>query len=358
MRTSQPTTFPPRRAFSANQTIVLLGCAALALAAGIYAGIRLLNQGSKAPYSTHQGVKLRADMTTRDEAALKASLAEIDELINGDNVSQAAVVSQVLSERYPDHPDVMKKRVEVLLHDGKKQEAYAAIQTYLKVVPTDAPAHFQAGVIANTLGKVEESVSHFKNACSADNGNPQYPLYLGQMFAKQRDWTQAKIYLAAAANLQPDEATAWGTLGQIALEENYLPMATQYMDRARKIDPDSLHWRVLQARILRRENKPAEALTLLNAMPDGDRWTPTVVNEAALCRAMTGDFAGAAKEHLDFLNRDTTATESAIAAARYFIQAKDTASAKQWLGYAQRANPDSAEVKSLEADIAKAESGG
>lgn len=345
-----------RRALSANHSILLLGCAALALAAGIYTGVRLLSGPGRTPYATHRGSKAVEEMNTRDVAAVRATLAEVSEMINADQIPQAGVAIRTLHDRFPDHPEVVKAYVEVLLHENKHADAYQTMLRYIELKPEDAPARFQAGMIANSLQKRSEAVEHFKSACAADKSNPQYPLYLGQMLARQRDWTQAKIYLAAAAALKPDQDIIWGTLGQIALEENSIEMARQYAHKAQTLAPDNLHWRVLQSRILRRDNQPDQAILILNALPEGDRWTPTVVNEVAICRALTGDFAGAAREHLDFLNRDTTATESAVAATRYFLQAGDLASAKQWLGFCQRANPDSPDVLALSEQVHKAES--
>ncbi|MFW5653073.1 MAG: tetratricopeptide repeat protein, partial [Planctomycetota bacterium] len=277
------------------------------------------------------------------DAALKA----VDQYLATEQLGQAEVIIKALIERDPDDLEVLDRMTEVLLSEERHEEALRVLERIVELDPENAPARFRAGLVANMENEVERSIEHFRQASLIDRGNPQYPLYLAQMYIKQHELGEAKTRLLQAIALDPMLDKAWGTLTQIALMENNPEMAQQYVDRARQLKPGFLLWKIEEAKIKRRLNEPQTALELLQALPLSERQHPLVVEQVALCWAMMNEPEKAAEVHVELLNRDPSQWTSAVAASRYFLVAGDEQQATRWLHFAQRTAPDEPEVRSL-----------
>ena len=338
----------PARESPAGNRRAVWGMAALGaalLVCGI-AAVAVLNRTQGGP-SDAAGATSDATATEALDA-LAASLDAAAQYVNADREDEAAKILEAAAEKFPDEPQVLRQLYEVRLHQSRTADAYAIIQDLIATFDRqDAELRFNAGVVANMLGKTDESIVHFQKAAELDPTNPKHPLYLAQMLIKTHEYTQAQTHLLRCIHLDPTIHQAWGTLAEINLIENQLDMAEQNLGRARKLAPEFPKWRLLEAKVLRRRGKPEEAVTLLSALPDRERYTQDVVDEIAQCWALMGSPARAAQEHVNFLNRVPDAWESAVAAARYFLVADDPDRARQWTAYAQRLAPEDAEVKRL-----------
>lgn len=122
-----------------------------------------------------------------------------------------------------------------------------------------------------------------------DRVNPKYPLYLGQIERKLGNIDAARADLIRAAALEPELAIAWGVLADMDFADNKLEMAQHYLDKALELEPVSQAWRLLQARILRRQGNPAQAALILEAMTEElNDPDPMILREQALCFGLLG----------------------------------------------------------------------
>ncbi|MFZ4574129.1 MAG: hypothetical protein ACOYN0_07010 [Phycisphaerales bacterium] len=172
--------------------------------------------------------------------------------------------------------------------DAARRDAYAAYERALAIGPRDAKLEFVAGTLASKLSNLQRAVEHYSAAQAADATEARYPLYLAQVQLRLNQDAEAKANLLIAAKLSPDTANVWGTLADVALRENKLSIALQHIRRARELEPRNVLWRVVEARALKRDNKPEEALALLIGLDDADRLEPNVTQILAESLGMLG----------------------------------------------------------------------
>ena len=214
------------------------------------------------------------------------------------------------------------------------KEAYAA---YEKAIASGEPTHaiqLAAGTVASMLGNTPRAREHFEAAQQLDKTDWKAPLFLAQMQIKQGDSLEASKNLLLAVKLKPDSAAAWGSLADLELRENKISLAAQHVAKARDLEPDSTLWRVLDARILKRDNKPSEALEVLMGLDAAQRLEPGVLQTMGECLGLLSRPADAAVLYSDASDAQPSRGDLALAAAQWWERASQPANG---LKYAQRA---------------------
>lgn len=290
----------------------------------------------------------RRTLTSKDLEQIQAGLDAVAVYISTDRLGEAGEIIDALAEEYPQQPEVMHQLVEVKLLRHHTREAYEAAKKLTSLTPNDAEAHFNAGMIADDLDELDAAISHFRAASSVDTGNPKHPLYTAQIYIKKHDYRNAQIYLLQAVHLDESQHIAWGTLAEVELLQNQVELASQHIAKARQLGPDVFKWRLVEARILRRQNKPEDALLKLNALDETLRLHKETVKESALCWALMGQPDKAAELHILRLEREPDAWDAAIAAADYLLKAEQPDEARDYFGIAKRINPDAPQVISMQ----------
>lgn len=226
------------------------------------------------------------------------------EHLRADDLEKAELLLRDAATRAPDDYEVWSLLGETLLSRGRTREAYEAYAHAASSPAAPVDLEFNAGTVANTAGLTDEALAHYERAGARRPNDARFALYLAQIQRKVGDTAAAKASLVRAANLRPDLAIAWGVLADIALQENNLPVARQHIEKARNLEPDSAQWRLIEARILRRQNDPEAAARLLLAMPD-DRLLndPAAIDEAATALAMLRRVDDAASLYLRAADR-------------------------------------------------------
>jgi tetratricopeptide (TPR) repeat protein len=243
----------------------------------------------------------------------------------------------VLRQAVEEHPAVQDLRLAyagALLAQHEIEQAYAQYEKALAIGPRDAEIEFTAGTVANMAGMVQRAQEHYAAAQTADMTDPRYPLYLGQIQLKLGQTDEARVSLLRAVHLDPDQPVAWGTLAQIALQANRVGLALRHVAKARKLEPDVLTWRLIEARALKREGKVEPALTLLLALDEQQRYRPDVLRVIGECYGLMRRPADAAANYVKASDANPTDKDLAFDAAVWQDRAGDKAAA---LKLAQRA---------------------
>ncbi|MBY0309312.1 MAG: hypothetical protein K2Q09_11270, partial [Phycisphaerales bacterium] len=172
-------------------------------------------------------------------------------------------------------------------HDRKDwASAYTAMETAIAIGPETAALHAAAGTYANAAGLLGRSIEHYTRAKQLEPKNAVHPLYLGMVQIKAGRDREAMASLVTATVLNPDLAAAWGSMGELELRNNQLGLALQHLERARAIQPESLKWRVAEAKVHKRQNEPQRALDLLVNLPEKERYSAEAVSVVADALAM------------------------------------------------------------------------
>lgn len=223
-------------------------------------------------------------------------------------------------ERAPRDVDLRTLLAEALLAQGKPKEAHTQYEHAIFIADDNAELRFAAGAVASMAGMTVRAEEHFWRAQQLAPTNPKHPLYLGQVQRKLEKKDEARASFFRAATLDPNLALAWGSLAVLALDENNLSVAMNYVRKAREADPSSLTWRIVEAKILRRDNKPEEALLMLSALDERARLTdPALLEEMALCHGMLREPAKASTLYADAA--DAAVRENGPNAAEFLLAA-------------------------------------
>jgi tetratricopeptide (TPR) repeat protein len=247
---------------------------------------------------------------------------------------KAEAVLRAVAAQFPMDQEVRVAMAESMVAQKRPADAYEQYEKALAIGPREAKLEFAAGVTASSANLPERALEHFSMAQTVDPTVPAFPLNLGMIQRKLGQTDAAKASLLRAANLDPANAFAWGTLADIALSENNISIALQHVGRARALQPESKEWRLIEARAHKRRNEPEKALTLLLPMELSQRREPAIVRLIAECYAMLGRHSEAAAALGDAADANSSDAALAYDAAVAHERSGDLANA---VDFAKRA---------------------
>lgn len=225
--------------------------------------------------------------------ALPQTIQEIVEAarayMDQDKAASAEVILSAAVERFPESQMLSLLLGECLLQQDRMGEAYDFYARGIFIGPDHPEYRFVAGTLASKLGRLEDAETHYKVSQSLAPSNPKFPLYLAQVQRRAGKVDDARANLIIATKLDETLGIAWASLAAIALDENRLDVARQYVERARRLEPENAAFRIIEAKALRRDAEPERALAVLMEIPEGDRLrSPGVLLEMSLCYGMLG----------------------------------------------------------------------
>lgn len=181
--------------------------------------------------------------------------------------SEAVILAHRARQRFPEDQRI---RLQLARARTFAEQYELAVEEYLEALrigPRDPGIHSELATVANKAGRLDLALEHFEVAAAKEPSNDRYLFYLAmvQLKSGQRDKCQATLLRALRVN--PELAEAWGTLAELQFQDNNLSIASDQIARARELAPAEPRWRLVQARILIRQNKPEEAVNLLSGLP-------------------------------------------------------------------------------------------
>jgi len=236
---------------------------------------------------------LPAKPTTSGGGTLRSSSEEVAEAarlaLQRNEFSRAEALLREGVRTYPAEQTLRLMYGEALLAVKKPVEALEQYEAAIGIGPDHAEYRHVAASIADDLGMLEEAEFHWTIAQKLAPAHAKFPLYLAQVQRKLNKPDAARASAVIAATIDPELDEAWATLAMISLDENNLNMALQHVAKARALNADSVFYRVLEARALRRDNQPQRALDLLMGISEPVRLGDAgVLTEISLCLGMLG----------------------------------------------------------------------
>lgn len=303
--------------------VVLLAGGLVVLGLGVRAVWRLMAPAHHSIAQAEPTIdEIMAPLDTYDAVMTAAR----EYLSRGKPGTTIAILDRAL-DKYPAESALHALRGQALVSMDKKPAALEAFERACFVGPDSAINRDFAATIAADIGQDEQAAAHWAMAQQLAPDNPKYPLYRAQVLRRLGRTEEAKAQLMLAAGLDESIGVAWATLAAIALDENKPDIVLQHIRRARALEPGNISYRVIEAKGLRRLNRPADALTLLGALPDNERAILEVVEEMALCYGLTNQPAEAASLYVHACDRNPNDGRVALTAAEWLERAGDRASA-------------------------------
>lgn len=267
-------------------------------------------------------------------ANVEAVLAAADKALQSQDMPRADAILARGIEQFPAEQELRVRRAETLMAQKNAAQAYEEFVAALAIGPRTHELEFSAGTMANMAGLTARAAEHYSAAHASQPRNATYALYLAQVQRKLNDMPAAKANLIIAGKLNPDDATAWGVLADISLQENNLEMTLQHIAKARAIDPSSREWRLIEARALKRKGDPERAIMVLQGIDEPERHDPLIVRLLAECFAMLERPADAGEAFAEASDAHPEDAELAYETATWFARAEQNDKA---LHYAKRA---------------------
>lgn len=268
--------------------------ASLMAGLGTFWIIKLAVTGAKPASATAAGGAAPASGKPTPEA-MDAILKSAEQYVREGQAGKAEAILRESVDQYPADSTLLISYGELLVSQQRPQEAYPLYTRAIQAGASDAATVFKAGTVANMAGWPEKAVEHYNDAQTADPGNPDIPLFLGQIQLKLDQLEPAKASLLRSAKIDENRAVTWGTLAEIALREGKNNIALQHIAKARQIEPRVTLWRLVEARALKRTAKPDEALALLTPLDASEKQEPAVARVIAECYGMLNRHAEAAE---------------------------------------------------------------
>ncbi len=322
-----------------------LGAARSAAAAAL---VLLLLGGAGALYfAVRSAGGPRSTPTTPEQATpgggvLDAILSAARQYLDKAELDKADVVLSAAIREHPEVQPLYTMQAELRLAQRKPEEAYAAYEKALAIGPRTGDIEFAAGTAAAMTSKLDRAVEHYSAAQLSLKTDYKPSLFLAQVQLKLKQREEAKANLILAGRLNPDVGVIWGTLAQIALDENTLQTAVQHATRARELEPRVTLWRVIEARARRRQGEPDKALELLIGLDELEQRDRPVMQLMAECYGMLNKPAEAAALYVKAADAAPTDGQLALEAALWLEKSGDKAEAIRYAEHAKMLGTDGA----------------
>lgn len=274
------------------------------------------------------------------EAAMRLADSSI---ASGDFPAAVATLEKAVASA-PRQQALRLKLAEALIHQRQLDQAVTHMLEAISIGP-DAPAlHFDLATVASAAGQLDLAIKHYEIAQARSPKDPRPPLYAAMVHLRRGDSAKARAQLVRAVALDDNLAEAWGTLADIELRENRVDLAMQHISRARTLQPEVASWKLIQARVQKRDNQPQAAAQLLMTLPDSERLTWPVLQTLSECFGLLARPELAAEQFDLAYQRDPTSQRFAKQAADWFRRAGNQTRAAEFEAIAARLSPsDSAE---------------
>ena len=297
-------------------------------------------------------VALRPGPAAQEAAAAggKRSGQTLDEVLNAvvslkrdSEYQKADTILAAAIKEYPEEASLFVEHGEVLLALQRLEESVAAFERAAALAPSDHGVRMAAGTVSSMAGRLTQAEAHYVAAQSADKADWRAPLPgPGSVEDRRARRPNRPKNLLLAGRLNPENATVWGTLAEGSLRENKGGLALQHIERARLLEPDRVLWRLIEARVLKREGKVDEALVLLSALDEASQREPGVMQTMAECYGLRRQPMEAAMLFARASDSDPAHAEWAMQAALWLERADQHAGALRYAQRAQRAGDPAA----------------
>jgi tetratricopeptide (TPR) repeat protein len=152
-----------------------------------------------------------------------------------------------------------KREIELLLRQGKNDQAYAKTQEMLKADPNDLDARAIKANFMLNRGEVSQAIGELQTVVTAKPDNFVAHFNLGRAYAAHGESSQAMQQYREAFRLRPDYVVARISLAETNLKVGDFDSALQTAQEAEKYSPGNPDARLLQAMALMHLDRNDEA---------------------------------------------------------------------------------------------------
>ncbi|HTU53921.1 MAG TPA: tetratricopeptide repeat protein [Acetobacteraceae bacterium] len=158
-------------------------------------------------------------------------------------VNDALAVLDRLAAQYPDQPDPLEAKGDILRSHERWQEAITAYDGAIARIGTPGPSDwtlfYDRGIAYDQVHEWPQAEPDFRKALELQPNQPYVLNYLGYSWAVQgRHLPEARQMIAKAAELRPNDGAILDSLGYVMLRQGDTSGALHWLLRAVTLEPD------------------------------------------------------------------------------------------------------------------------
>lgn len=177
----------------------------------------------------------------------------------------------------PDDASIHFQRVGFLLKEHKLDEAQAALKRTIDLDPNQFEAYIVQAQMAIGRGEIDEAERLQRSAARLQPDHPWVKTIEGMVALRRGDGARAQALLTRASAQAPDDLQVLYALGFAHLQQRSYAFAEQVFRRLIELSADMRSLRGLLADILLQQQRPDEALEVLQPLlADPDSATPAL----------------------------------------------------------------------------------
>jgi tetratricopeptide (TPR) repeat protein len=159
-----------------------------------------------------------------------------------------------------------KRVIEVLMRQGKRQEAADVNSQILKDEPGDNDARGLAATFLLDKGDVAKALAELQAVVTRAPDNPVSRYNLGRAHAARGEWEQARQQFAKAIELRPDYVMARLALAQLQVTRGEFDAALKTAEAILAIDRGNINARLVESAALMGQKKFSDSRLMLDTM--------------------------------------------------------------------------------------------
>jgi tetratricopeptide (TPR) repeat protein len=159
-----------------------------------------------------------------------------------------------------------KRVIEVLMRQGKREEASQVNAEVLKANPSDTDARGVAATLLLDKGEINRALSELQAVVGRSPNNPVAHYNLGRAHEARNEWEQARQEFQKAVNLRPDYLLARLSLAQLQLRRREWEGALRSAQQIIAVDKNNMNARLIESAALMGEKRYDEAREQIDQM--------------------------------------------------------------------------------------------
>jgi len=257
-----------------------------------------------------------------------------------------------LVERYPDFPPAYTLHGQVLMTLGRLEAAAKQMRTALEIGGEDAQTRALLGGVYLKLGDHDAARSNYQAAISLENENPEHRVKLANLEYEAGNLEAAKRAALDALALDSSRHQAYALLSQVYEKQGEPSMAAQQMQKALAVlggeqEQTRVGYVRRRAAMLRRMNRPGDALAALRQLPPQMLLTMELAEDFERTYGMMGEPMLVAMHYEELSRIEPVNPAPLAAAARWYLKAGDDESARQMVQRLRRLSPRHPDLPAL-----------
>lgn len=264
--------------------------------------------------------------------------------------------AQELTQRYPDLAEAHMLCGQAMIEAGRHDDAMVHLNRSLELNAGQAEAHCLAGTVAQGRHDLEAAARHFTSAVALEPRNARYRVFLANLRLRRGQFDDARRELLEAIRLDTANHEAYAALADVYTQQNKIEPALTQIQKAIDNTPAQQREKQLvyickKAVLLRRDNRPDEAIRMLRSLAPRERLDDKVLEQLALSWALKNEPMRAAELYEQAFKVLPLDWHLAAGAARWRLKAGDVETAREHLRAMAMLGADAVVIRDIERDL-------